>query len=219
MGPSCRGDRRDGGEAARVSQRPVPASRQPGTPRVGRGLPTKKLHRTAAGLFAGAFAADSKLADDLEVGHRFDAICNAVMAAAGKGEDAAKLDDEERARLRHQGLDWLRADLVLWTKLLASGPRASRRAIVEKMNLWKQKPDLASIRDAAALARLAADEQKAFAQLWADVEALLKKAAENAPVATPSKAAENAHGGDAGEGETTPKPICSRTNRRKQRSI
>ena len=152
---------------------------------------TKKLHRTAAGLFAGAFAADSKLAADLEVGHRFNAICNAVMAAAGKGEDAAKLDDEERARLRHQGLDWLRADLVLWTKLLASGPPASRRAIVEKMNLWKQKPDLASIRDAAVLARLAADEQKAFAQLWADVEALLKKAAENAPVATPSKAAEN----------------------------
>ena len=152
---------------------------------------TKKLYRTAAGLFAGAFAADSKLAADLEVGHRFYAICNAVMAAAGKGEDAAKLDEEERSRLRHQGLDWLRADLVLWTKLLASGPPASRRAIVEKMNLWKQKPDLASIRDAAVLARLAADEQKAFAQLWADVEALLKKAAENAPVATPSKAAEN----------------------------
>jgi tetratricopeptide (TPR) repeat protein len=60
------------------------------------------------------------------------------------------------------------------------------------MNLWKQKTDLASIRDAAVLARLAADEQKAFAQLWADVEALLKKAAENAPAAMPSKAAENA---------------------------
>jgi hypothetical protein len=37
--------------------------------------------------------------------------------------------------------------------------------------------DLAGIRDAPALANLPADEQKAFTQLWADVAALLKKAA------------------------------------------
>ena len=36
--------------------------------------------------------------------------------------------------------------------------------------------DLAGIRDAAALANLPADEQKAFTQLWAGVAALLKKA-------------------------------------------
>ena len=44
---------------------------------------------------------------------------------------------------------------------------------------WQQDTDLAGIRDAAALAKLPADEQKAFTQLWADVAALLKKA--NAP--------------------------------------
>ena len=43
---------------------------------------------------------------------------------------------------------------------------------------WQQDTDLAGIRDAAALAKLPADEQKAFAQLWADVAALLKKAEE-----------------------------------------
>ena len=37
--------------------------------------------------------------------------------------------------------------------------------------------DLAGIRDAPSLANLPADEQKAFTQLWADVAALLKKAA------------------------------------------
>ncbi len=37
--------------------------------------------------------------------------------------------------------------------------------------------DLAGIRDAPALANLPADEQNAFTQLWADVAALLKKAA------------------------------------------
>jgi tetratricopeptide (TPR) repeat protein len=60
------------------------------------------------------------------------------------------------------------------------------------MNQWRQAPDLASVRDAAALTKLTADEQKAFAQLWTDVEALLKKAAENAPVASPDKAAKDA---------------------------
>ena len=149
---------------------------------------TKKLHRAAAGLFA----ADTKLATDLEVEHRFYAICNAVMAAAGKGEDAAKLDDEERARLRHQGLDWLRADLALWTKLFESGPLGSRRTVAKKMTLWKQKPDLASVRDAAALPNLKPDEQKAFTQFWADVEALSERAEGKAQVATPDNAARHA---------------------------
>ncbi len=41
---------------------------------------------------------------------------------------------------------------------------------------WQEDSGLAGIRDAAALAKLPADEQKAFAQLWADVEELLTKA-------------------------------------------
>src|SRR5689334_13942472 len=73
----------------------------------------KKLHRTAAGLYADAFAADPKLAADLTAGHRYDAACCAALAAAGQGEDAAKLDDKERARLRKQALEWLRAHLAL----------------------------------------------------------------------------------------------------------
>jgi hypothetical protein len=42
----------------------------------------------------------------------------------------------------------------------------------ESAHVVKPKSDLAGIRDAAALANLAADERKAFAQLWADVAAL-----------------------------------------------
>ena len=41
---------------------------------------------------------------------------------------------------------------------------------------WRQDTDLTGIRDAAALAKLPADEQKAYTQLWADVAALFKKA-------------------------------------------
>jgi hypothetical protein len=39
---------------------------------------------------------------------------------------------------------------------------------------WQQDTDLAAIRDAAAMAKLPAEEQKACSQLWADVAALLK---------------------------------------------
>ncbi len=61
----------------------------------------KKLNHTAAGLCAAAFAANPKLADDLNVGHRYNAACLAALSAAGKGEDAAKLNDKERLRLRN----------------------------------------------------------------------------------------------------------------------
>ena len=60
------------------------------------------------------------------------------------------------------------------------------------MRHWQKDTDLAGIRDAAALAKLPAEEQKACTQLWADVAALLKKAAENAPAALPDKSPANA---------------------------
>ena len=59
----------------------------------------EKLNHTATRLYAAAFAADPKLADDLEAGHRYNAACYAALAAAGQGEDAAKLDDKDKARL------------------------------------------------------------------------------------------------------------------------
>jgi hypothetical protein len=136
----------------------------------------KKLNHTAAGLYAAAFAADPKLADDLKTGHRYNAACHAALAAAGQGEDAAQLGDKERRRLRQQALDWLKANLTAWGNRVDSGPPQARPAIVKTLSHWQQDTDLAGIRDAAALARLPADEQKAFTQLWADVAALLKKA-------------------------------------------
>ena len=140
----------------------------------------KKLNHTAAGLYAAAFAADPKLADDLKAGHRYNAACFAALAAAGQGEDAAKLDDKERTRLRQQALDWLKADLTAWGKRLDSGPPRLDRPSCRALSHWQKDTDLAGIRDAAALAKLPADEQKALTQLWADVAALLKKAEEQA---------------------------------------
>jgi hypothetical protein len=135
-----------------------------------------KRHGAAAKLWAEAFDADPKLAEDLEAAHRYSAACSAALAAAGQGQDAAKLDDAERTRLRKQALDWLRADLALRTKQIESANPADRATVQQKMIHWQKDTDLAGIRDKAALAKLPGEEQKACTQLWVDVAALLKKA-------------------------------------------
>jgi eukaryotic-like serine/threonine-protein kinase len=136
----------------------------------------KKLFHTATRLYASAFAADPKLADDLKAAHRYSAACYAARAAAGQGEDAGKLDEQERTRLRQQARDWLRADLALRGKQLESGKPDDRAAVQRALQHWQKDSDLAGLRDAEALAKLSAEEQKAWTQLWADVAALLKKA-------------------------------------------
>jgi superkiller protein 3 len=136
----------------------------------------KRMYAAAARFFAAAFAAEPKLADNLEAGHRYDAACYAALAAAGQGEDTGKLDAKERTRLRRQAFDWLKADLALYAKRLQSGSRIDRGFVTQKMQHWQKDTDLAGIRDEAALAKLQHEERAACERLWADVAALLKKA-------------------------------------------
>jgi tetratricopeptide (TPR) repeat protein len=136
----------------------------------------KHLNAAAVRFAAAAFTAEPKLADDLQAGHRSNAACCAALAAAGKGKDAAKLDAKERARLRQQSLDWLRADLALRGKQLQSGKPADRAAVQRALRHWQKDSDLAGLRDKEALTKLPAEEQKVCTQLWADVAALRKKA-------------------------------------------
>jgi hypothetical protein len=138
---------------------------------------SKRLYTAAAGFSADAFAADPKLADHLTAEHRYNAACAAALASAGQGEDAGKSDDEKRSRLRRQAVDWLRADLTLRTKQLASGQPGDRAQVQRYMNHWLQDRDLADLRDAESLAKLAPEERAACEKLWADVAALLKRAA------------------------------------------
>jgi len=130
----------------------------------------------AARLFAEALESDSKLGDDRRTGYRYEAACAASLAAAGLGKDEPPAGDAAKAKLRRQALDWLKAELAVWTKLLGSGPPEARPFIVQTLNHWRKNPDLAGLRDATALAKLSTDEQKAFTQFWADVAALLQKA-------------------------------------------
>src|SRR5262249_1482221 len=117
----------------------------------------KKLHATAARMYADAFAGDPTLADNLNNGHRSDAACSAALAAAGQGEDTANLDEKEKAGLRRQALDWLRADLAAGMTLTENGPPTARRFVQQRAKGWQQDSDLAGIRDVAALAKLPAE--------------------------------------------------------------
>ena len=103
-----------------------------------------------------------------------------LAARDGQGEDGAKLDHLERIRLRRQALDWLRADLALCTKQLKGGAPADRAEAQKGLRHWQKGPDLAGIRDQAALAKLPAEERAACVKLWADVAELLKRAEETA---------------------------------------
>ena len=48
--------------------------------------------------------------------------------------------------------------------------------IVQTLKHWQQDADLAGVREGEALAKLPEEEQKAWQDLWSDVETLLKKA-------------------------------------------
>jgi hypothetical protein len=98
-----------------------------------------------------------------------------ALAGGGQDQDKPPLDVAARAKLRRQALDGLKAELIASTRLLEVGPTQDRPAIARTLRHWKQRSDLAGVREAEALAGLPADEQKAWQSLWADVDSLLKR--------------------------------------------
>jgi serine/threonine-protein kinase len=134
-------------------------------------LPSEGRHALAARLYTDAFRADSKLA-----GHRYDAACAAVQAGCGQGKDSGTLDDQQKARLRQQALAWLRADLAQWSERVQSDKPADRVLVQKTLRPWQQDPDLAGVRQPAALARLPEAEWGPWLNLWAELDSLLKRA-------------------------------------------
>jgi tetratricopeptide (TPR) repeat protein len=135
----------------------------------------RKLYRASAGQFADAFAADSKLGSDRRAGHRHNAACTAALAVSGQGKDDPAPDDATEAKLRKQALDWLKAELSAWNRISMIIEPGNKELVARTLTHWKEDADLASIRDASALRKLASEEKAAFEQLWKDVDALLTK--------------------------------------------
>src|SRR5262249_45688174 len=139
----------------------------------------KRLHTTAAHFSAAAFAAEPKLATDLNRQHRYNAARSAALAAAGNAEDARVLAVEEWLWLQQRAHDWLRADLTVYKRLAANGDKAMRQTVRQRLAHWQNAPDLLAVRAPAWLAAMPGADRARWQQLWADVEALRKTAEGN----------------------------------------
>jgi tetratricopeptide (TPR) repeat protein/serine/threonine protein kinase len=139
-------------------------------------MPCKKLYAAATRFYGGAFAAQPKLGDDLNAGHRYNAACAAALAGCGRGQNAGKLDGKERACLRGQALAWLRADLAAWRELLSTQRAKAAPTVLGRMRQWQQDADFAGVRGRKVLARLPHDESRQWQKLWDEVEALARQA-------------------------------------------
>src|SRR5262249_48397493 len=130
----------------------------------------------AARFYEHAFAGDPTLADNPQAPHRYNAACAAALAGCGQGKDADKLNAKERARLRRQALDWLRADLDAKRLLLDKNVNTAGTALLEQMRFWLADPDLAGVRGPEALGKLPEAERPAWQKVWKDVADLAKRA-------------------------------------------
>ena len=140
------------------------------------GIQFKDPHVGIARLYAAAFAADSKLAEDLQAGRRYHAACAAAEAGGGSGADAPTIADDERTRWRGQARDWLRADLAAWSRIAARGTATDSALVVQTLTAWQCDPALAGLRDRTVLEGFSADEREECITLWKDVDLVLKRA-------------------------------------------
>jgi eukaryotic-like serine/threonine-protein kinase len=138
----------------------------------------KDRRAAMAGLYAAAFVADPKLADDLEAGHRYRAACAAILAGCGRGSDAARLNQEERTRWRKKAYDWLRTDLAAWKEKADSHVGADRALAHRRLSEWRTDPDLEQVRTRAALDKLPIEEREQWVTLWNEVGGVLTRVQE-----------------------------------------
>jgi hypothetical protein len=77
---------------------------------------------------------------------------------------------------RRPALGWLRADLAGRAERLENSGPQGRKEVQAVLGYWQGDLALAGVRDAAAVARLPAEERAAWQRFWAEVEALRAKA-------------------------------------------
>ncbi len=141
----------------------------------------QKRFVASARYWAWALEADRTLGDDRRFQYWFSAACTAVMAASGKGQEEAPPDAASGADLRHLALRWLKVDLALWSRTLASGAPRDRDLVLRAMRQWRKDTDLVAVRDAEGLASLSDAERSDWLALWGEVDTLMRKAGSPSP--------------------------------------
>jgi tetratricopeptide (TPR) repeat protein len=134
----------------------------------------KKHYHAAFRLYSRAFQIRPQLVTGLGE-EPYQAGRAAVMAAAGKGRDGAKLRGRQQATLRRQALAWMSGHLAGWESKLKEDPQIA--ALVRKTLLdWRSDPDLADVCEPEALTNLLPHERQLWQQFWDDVDALIGRA-------------------------------------------
>jgi tetratricopeptide (TPR) repeat protein len=128
------------------------------------------LNRAAVGLYADAFAADPKLAEDRKAGHRYAAACCAARGWAAV--NLAPLEEQERTRWSQEALHWLQAELAALTRQQEAGTPEDRQEVRLAVQQWLRDIDLAGVRTPGALALLPPGDRPGWTKLWTDVAAL-----------------------------------------------
>ena len=96
--------------------------------------------------------------------------------AAVRARTSTSSTRKSARRLRRQALDWLRADLEAWKRLLDKEPDKVRPIIVQQMRHWLADTDFAGVRGPQALAKLPEAERQPWQKLWDDVANTLARA-------------------------------------------
>jgi serine/threonine protein kinase/Tfp pilus assembly protein PilF len=143
----------------------------------------KTLFVGATHFYQEAFLAQPGLADDLLAQPRYKAARAAALAGCGQGKDADKADSKERASLRKQALDWLRADLRAYRQMMDKSADKAGPEITQRLQYWLQDTDFTGVRGQEALAKLPEAERGDWQKLWEEVEALRQRTANPAPPA------------------------------------
>jgi tetratricopeptide (TPR) repeat protein/tRNA A-37 threonylcarbamoyl transferase component Bud32 len=159
--------------AACLAGKVRPASPQEGTD-LARCAAYREHYRAAVRFYAESFQQEPNLADNRQEPVRYNAVCCAALAAAGKDKDANALGEMERTHLRQQALDWLRADLKAHTELLEKN-KAAAGEVQQQLGQWLEDNDLSSVRSDTALAQVPEAERAAWKKVWAEVAALHRR--------------------------------------------
>jgi hypothetical protein len=137
----------------------------------------KKHHNTAVQLYQRGFETQPKLLPTEKKRHEENRIRAAVLAAVGQGADADKLQEPEKAKLRHQARLWLKAELEAQTKNLKSD-RALAILEIEALSRWQADPNLEIFRASKEPNRLPDAEVMAWKKFWTDLADVVQKARE-----------------------------------------
>jgi tetratricopeptide (TPR) repeat protein len=128
----------------------------------------KKLPATAAHLYAQGLE-KLPITGEFKAIQLYNGACAACLAATGKGQDAPELDDKERARLRDQAVQWLRAALAIEKERNTRANSAERAVLLKRVQHWLVDADVALLRDPASLANLSVEERERCLRFWAEV--------------------------------------------------